>query len=179
MTMGMMEAYRQAVKKFSGIKKLTNKAIQNWLERGLLRLPPHAQQMFVDEVFFLSTGLPPMRADRISASKDEAVSLQGGKPGVLKRDSKAEENAFWIQREAVEVFGTEDKASEWLTRKSHALKNKTPLSILGTKAGNTRVEKMLKKVRESPLPVQPSIKKLKTVASRKARFVNTIRKATD
>ena len=51
MTLGMMEGYRQAIQKYSGIKKLTNKAMKDWLDIALPKLPPRTQQMFVDEVF--------------------------------------------------------------------------------------------------------------------------------
>lgn len=152
MTMGMMQAYRQAVQKFSGLKLPTNEAMQHWLEEVLPTMPPRMQQMFVDEVFFLSTGLPPMEADPISESNGEKPSSQRRQPGMAKRDLKAEEDAFWIQRKAAEVFGSEEKATSWLIRKSRALKKKTPLSILGTTAGNARVEEILKRVRRVPPP---------------------------
>ena len=32
MTMGMMQGYRQAVQQFSGIKKLTDEAMHDWLD---------------------------------------------------------------------------------------------------------------------------------------------------
>lgn len=143
MTMGMMQAYRQAVQKFSGLKMPTNEAMQHWLEEVLPTLPPRMQQMFVDEVFFLSTGLPPMEADQISEPNGEKPSSQGRQPGMAKRDLKAEEDAFWIQRQAAEVFGTEENASTWLTQPHPALKKATPLSCLGTKTGNVRVERLL------------------------------------
>ena len=43
MTMGMMQGYRQAVQKFSGIKKLTDEAMQDWLDIALPKLPPRTQ----------------------------------------------------------------------------------------------------------------------------------------
>ena len=65
-----------------------------------------------------------------------------------KRDLKAEEDAFWIQRQAAEVFGTEENASAWLTRRHPALKKVTPLSCLGTKTGNVRVERLLTQIQQ-------------------------------
>ncbi|MCS6291365.1 MAG: DUF2384 domain-containing protein [Nitrospira sp.] len=76
-------------------------------------------------------------------------------------------------------MGGEDAATAWRTRKHRALKNKTPLSLLGTTAGNARVEQLLKRTKQSPLPVRTSLKKMKTVASRKARSVSTIKKSTN
>ena len=158
MTIGPMKAYRQAVQKYSGMKRLTDEAMQDWLDVVLPKLPACRKQMFIDEIFFLTTGLPPMDVDLISESNQKEVQSRGEKVGTSKRNLKAEENAFWIQRRAVEVFGAESKATEWLTRKNRTLKNTTPLSLLGTKAGNARVEGMLKRVKRSPLPSQTSLK---------------------
>lgn len=148
MTMGMMQAYRHAVQKFSGLKMPTNEVMQHWLEKVLPTLSPRMQQMFVDEVFFLSTGLPPMEADPLSESNAKKPNSQGRQPGMAKRDLKAEEDAFWLQRQAAEVFGTEEKASTWLTRRHPALKKATPLSCLGTKTGNVRVERLLTQIQQ-------------------------------
>ncbi|MBX9657492.1 MAG: MbcA/ParS/Xre antitoxin family protein [Nitrospiraceae bacterium] len=179
MSLGMMQGYRQAIQKFSGIKKLTDKAMKDWLEITLPKLPPRTQQMFVDEVFFLTTGLPPMYADSEPLQPPKSARAPRDKATKTRINPQATQDAFDIQQWVSEVLGSEDAATAWLTRKHRALKNKTPLSILGTTAGNTRVERMLKKVKRSPLPVETSLKKMKSFTGRKARFVATIRKATD
>ncbi len=130
------------------MKTLTDEAIQHWLDEVFPTLPSRTQQMFVDEVFFLTTGLPPIDVDLISASNKEKPSSQVGRPGTTKRNLKAEEDAFWIQRRAAELFGTEEKACVWLTRPHSALKKATPLSRLGTKTGNARVERLLTRIQQ-------------------------------
>ncbi|MBX9657396.1 MAG: MbcA/ParS/Xre antitoxin family protein [Nitrospiraceae bacterium] len=179
MTMGMMQGYRQAVQKFSGIKELTDEAIQDWLDNVLPTLPPRTQQIFVDELFFLTTGLPPMYADSEHPQPPKSARAPRAKTTKTRNNPQATQDAFDIQQRVSEVLGGEDAATAWLTRKHRALKNNTPLSILGTTAGNARVEQLLKRTKRSPLPVETSLKKMKTVASRKARPVSTIRKATD
>ncbi|WP_145976118.1 MbcA/ParS/Xre antitoxin family protein [Nitrospira moscoviensis] len=93
--------------------------------------------------------------------------------------TQATQEAFDLQQRVSDVLGGEVAATAWLIRKHRALKNKTPLSILGTTAGNARVEQLLKRTKRSPLPVDAPLQKKKTVASRKARSVSTIRKAED
>ena len=66
MTMGPMRAYRQVVKKYSGIKTLTDEAMRHFLDVVLPTLPHRTQQMFADEIFFFTTGLPPMYTDPVS-----------------------------------------------------------------------------------------------------------------
>lgn len=146
MSLGMMQGYRQAIQKFSGIKKLTDKAMKDWLEITLPKLPPRTQQMFVDEVFFLTTGLPPMYVDAEPTKKRKSAEKPAGKRKTVKTSAQATQDAFYIQHEVVEAFGTEPKANVWLTRPNSHLKNKTPLSLLGTKAGNTRVQNLLKQI---------------------------------
>ena len=146
MTLGMMEGYRQAIQKYSGIKKLTNKAMKDWLDIALPKLPPRTQQMFVDEVFFLTTGLPPVYADSEPTKKSKSAEDPPGKRKTVKTSAQATQDAFYIQHEAVEAFGTESEANVWLTRPNSRLKNKTPLSLLGTKAGNARVQNLLKQI---------------------------------
>lgn len=177
--MGMMQGYRQAVQKFSGIKELTDEAIQDWLDNVLPTLPPRTQQIFVDEIFFLTTGLPPMYADREHPQPAKSGRVARAKATKTRNNPQATQDAFDIQQWVSEVLGGEDAATAWLTRKHRALKNKTPLSILGTTAGNARVEQLLKRTKRSPLPVDAPLQKKKTLVSRKARFVSTIRKAED
>lgn len=177
--MGMMQGYRQAVQKFSGIKELTDEAMQDWLENVLPTLPPRTQQIFVDELFFLTTGLPPMYADSEHPQPPKSARAPRDKATKTRNNPQATQDAFDIQQRASEVLGGEDAATAWLTRKHRALKNKTPLSILGTTAGNARVEKILKSAKRSPLPPETSLEKMRSFASRKARFLSTIRKATD
>ncbi|SPP64619.1 hypothetical protein NITLEN_20259 [Nitrospira lenta] len=146
MTLGPMQAYSQAVHKYSGRKKLTNKAMLHWLEVVLPTLPPRTQQIFVDELFFLTTGLPPMYADSEPTKTRKSAEKPAGKRKTVKRSAQATQDAFYIQQEAVEAFGTESKANVWLTRPNSRLKNKTPLFLLGTKAGNARVQNLLKQI---------------------------------
>lgn len=146
MSLGMMEGYRQAIQKYSGIKKLTNKAMTDWLDIALPKLPPRTQQMFVDEVFFLTTGLPPMYADSEPPKKRKSSKKPTGKRKTVKTSPQATQDAFYIQHEAVEAFGTESQANVWLTQPNSRLKNKTPLSLLGTKAGNARVQNLLTQI---------------------------------
>lgn len=179
MTMGMMQGYRQAVQKFSGIKKLTDEAMQDWLDIALPKLPPRTQQMFVDEVFFLTTGLPPSYAESECPQPPKSGRASRAKTKTMMIDAQATQEAFDLQQRVSDVLGGEVAATAWLTRKHRALKNKTPLSILGTTAGNARVEQLLKRTKRSPLPVDAPLQKKKTLVSRKARFVGTIRKAED
>lgn len=179
MTMGMMQGYRQAVQKFSGIKKLTDEAMQDWLDIILPKLPPRTQQMFVDEVFFLTTGLPPSYAESECSQPPKSGRAPRATTTQTKINPQATQDAFDIQQRASDVLGGEDAATAWLTRKHRALKNKTPLSILGTTAGNARVEQLLKRTKRSPLPGKTPLQKKKTVVSQKARVASTIRKAED
>nr|WP_187299284.1 MbcA/ParS/Xre antitoxin family protein [Nitrospira moscoviensis] len=70
---------------------------------------------------------------------------------------------------------------EWAVTQEAALQHAEdpPLSLFGTKTENARVEGILKRIKGASLPVQTSLKKMKTFARRKAHFVSTIRKATD
>lgn len=179
MTMGMMQGYRQAVQKFSGIEELTDEAMQDWLDIALPKLPPRTQQMFVDEVFFLTTGLPPSYADSEHPRPPKQGRASRAKTETRMIDAQATQDAFDLQQQVREVLGGEDAATAWLTRKHRALKDKTPLSILGTTAGNARVERLLKKTKRSPLPVETPLKKSKPAVNRTARFVSTVRKKTD
>ncbi|CAE6794086.1 MbcA/ParS/Xre antitoxin family protein [Nitrospira defluvii] len=179
MTMGMMQGYRQAVQKFSGIKELTNEAMQDWLDSVLPTLPPRTQQIFVDEIFFLTTGLPPMYADSEHPQPAKSGRVARAKTTKTRNNPQATQDAFDLQQRASDVLGGQDAATAWLTRKHRALKNKTPLSILGTTAGNARVEQLLKRTKLSPLPGETPLQKKETVVSRKARVASTIRKATD
>lgn len=165
MTMGMMQGYRQAVEKFSGIKKLTDEAMQNWLENVLPTLPLRTQQIFVDEVFFLTTGLPPLYADAEGPQPPQSGKAPRASATTARINPRATQDAFDLQQRASEVLGGEDAATAWLTRKHRALKNKTPLSILGTTAGNARVEGMLKRVKRPSLAAKTSLKKTKTLAT--------------
>lgn len=179
MTMGMMQGYRQAVQKFSGIKELTDEAIQDWLDNVLPTLPPRTQQIFVDEIFFLTTGLPPMYADREHPQPAKSGRVARAKTTKTRNNPQATQDAFDIQQRVSEVLGGEDAATAWLTRKHRALKNNTPLSILGTTAGNARVEEILKRTKRSSLPVETSLKKSKPIVTRKVRVVGATRKAID
>lgn len=78
MTIGPMDAYRQAVHKYSGMKKLTDEAMDHWLDVVLSTLLPRTQQMFVDELFFLTTGLAPMDPDPAPEMNKEEPSYRGG-----------------------------------------------------------------------------------------------------
>lgn len=146
MTMGSTKAIRQVVKKYSGIKKLDDKAMDHFLQVVAPTLPPRMQQMMFDELFFLTTGLPPMYADLEPKTTAKGARKRHMKSVKPRGSGQATQDAFDIQRRAVDVFGTEDKATAWLTRPNRLLKNKTPLSILGTMTGNTRVEQILGRV---------------------------------
>jgi uncharacterized protein (DUF2384 family) len=78
--------------------------------------------------------------------KRKSAEKPAGKREADKKNAEATQDAFYIQHEAVETFGTESKANVWLTRPNSRLKNKTPLSLLGTKAGNARVQKLLTQI---------------------------------
>lgn len=146
MTLGPMQAYRQVVKKYSGSKKLTDEAMLHFLDVVLPTLLPRMQQMFVDEIFYLTTGLPPMYADMEPTSPAKGARTRHTKSVNSRGNGQATQDAFDIQRRAADVFGSETKANSWLTRPNRMLKNKTPLSILGTKAGNARAVGLLKGV---------------------------------
>jgi putative toxin-antitoxin system antitoxin component (TIGR02293 family) len=47
---------------------------------------------------------------------------------------------------AVEVFGSGEKAAEWLKRPSRALANESPLNLLDTDAGTQKVERELRQI---------------------------------
>jgi putative toxin-antitoxin system antitoxin component (TIGR02293 family) len=47
---------------------------------------------------------------------------------------------------AVEVFGDDDKAAQWLKRPSRALANELPLKLLDTDAGTQQVERELRQI---------------------------------
>lgn len=143
MTMGPMRAYRQVVQKYSGIKPLTDEAMRHFLEIVLPTLPHRTQQMFVDEILFLTTGLPPTYADLEPTTPVRGTSTPRSKSTRVRGKGHATQEAFEIQRLAVEVFGTEAKARAWLTRPNRRCQNKSPLTILGTKAGNARVVAIL------------------------------------
>lgn len=63
-----------------------------------------------------------------------------------KTGGQAVRDAFDIQWRFAEVSGTESKALAWLTRPNRALKSRIPLSLLGTKVGNARVEAILGRI---------------------------------
>jgi hypothetical protein len=146
MTMGPMRAYRQVVKKYSGIKTLTDEAMRHFLDVVLPTLPHRTQQMFVDEILFLTTGLPPTYADLEPTTSVRGARTPRSKSIRSRGNGQATQEAFEIQRRAVEVFGTEAKARAWLTRPNKTGKNKSPLTMLGTKAGNARVVAILNRV---------------------------------
>ncbi len=50
---------------------------------------------------------------------------------------------------AVEVFGDQDKAAQWLKRPSRALGNEVPLQLLDTDAGTQQVERELRQIEHS------------------------------
>jgi putative toxin-antitoxin system antitoxin component (TIGR02293 family) len=50
---------------------------------------------------------------------------------------------------AVEVFGGEDKAAEWLKRSSRPLGNEAPIELLDTDAGAQEVERELRQIEYS------------------------------
>lgn len=128
MTMGPTETFSLMAEKYGGIDKTDNQAIEHFFEIVLPTFPPRIQQILVDEVFFLTTGLPPMYAKLEPAPKGTATKKPVGKRKAVKRSAQAEHDVFYIQREAAEVFGTESKANVWLTQPNQRLKNKTPLS---------------------------------------------------
>lgn len=146
MTMGSTQAIRQVVKKYSGIKKLDDKAVEHFLQVVAPTLPPRMQQMIFDELFYLTTGLPPMYADLGPKTTAKGARKCHAKPAPPKKNGQATQDAFDIQRRAAAAFGSETKASSWLTSPNRLLKNKTPLSILGTMTGNTRVERILGRI---------------------------------
>jgi putative toxin-antitoxin system antitoxin component (TIGR02293 family) len=51
-----------------------------------------------------------------------------------------------VIRQAIEVFGTDDKAREWLVRPNRALEHSAPIDLLGTDSGATAVSDELVRI---------------------------------
>lgn len=89
------------------------------------------------ETLFGVVHLPVTTAKR-KVSRNELLD-----PGVTERLARIAQ----IAQFATDVFGTDDKARQWLSANNLALGNATPLSMLDTEIGGREVERILQAIR--------------------------------
>lgn len=89
------------------------------------------------ETLFSVVHLPVTTAKR-KVSRNELLD-----PGVTERLARIAQ----IVQFAAEVFGTDKKATQWLSANNLALGNTTPLSLLDTEIGGREVERILHAIR--------------------------------
>lgn len=101
------------------------------------RLDKMAQALSVDRAVLLGIlGISERTIQRKHRSSDRLS------PGASDRLSRVDR----IFSLATEVFGSRQKATEWLKRSSRALGNEVPLELLDTDTGSQRVERELRQI---------------------------------
>ncbi len=101
------------------------------------RLDKMAQTLSVDRAVLLGIlGVSERTLQRKYRSSDRLS------PGASDRLSRVD-RIFGL---ATEVFGSKERAVQWLKRSSRALGNEVPLELLDTDAGSQRVERELRQI---------------------------------